>query len=557
MDAVSLCPAPAELRFDQVVVSPDAITVVATARRAAVPCPLCRGLSRRIHSGYIRTLADLPWHGRRVRLEAHVRRFFCDTPGCRRRIFTERLPDTAASHARRTTRAAAALEVIGFALGGRPGARLAAALGLVGGAWAILAHVRAAPEAEHGTPRVLGVDDWSLRRGQRFGTILLDLERHAVIDLLPDREAATFAAWLRAHPGVELISRDRGGAYAEGARQGAPHAVQIADRFHLLRNLMAALERACTRHQAALRTSAEATHPKAAKPLPKDVTRKRRYSGLPANRPGPTKAEQLSIGRRARRLARYEQVVALRAGGMSKSGVARTLGLDRRTVDTWLAAGRFPERAPRARPPHVLERFADFIAERYDAGLDNGAQLARELRARGFTGNDLAARRYLAELRRTRPRGSSGPSSPTGAAPPSALFPAAVVPSPRETAWLLRNADTKPDDLSAEQRAYVTAVCEQCPALARARRLADEFVHMLERSDANALGPWLAAAEQSELKAFAAGIRRDQDAVLAAVLFQWSNGQVEGQVHRLKLLKRAMYGRASFALLRKRVLRAA
>lgn len=550
-DASPLCPAPVELELDHVAFRAPELVVTARARRRVVACPCCGGAATRVHSRYERTVADLPWHGLRVRLRLHVRRFFCDALECPRRIFTERLPTTAAPYARRTVRAAGALELIGFALGGRPGARLAAALGLAGGPWAILARVRAAPEVAPPTPRVLGVDDWSLRRGQRFGTILLDLERHAVIDLLPDREAATFAAWLAAHPGVEIISRDRGGAYAEGARRGAPDAVQVADRFHLLRNLMDALERACARHHAALRTAAAITRPT---PPRNEETRRRRYSGLPNNRPGPTKAEQRGAERRARRLARYEQVVALRAGGMSKLGIARTAGLDPRTVDTWLAAGHFPERAPKARQPHRLDPHADFIARRYDEGLTNAAQLARELRELGVNTSDQAVRRYLTDLRRVRPRGGGAQS----AAAPARVTAAA--PSPRETAWLLRNADRAPDELGDDERAFVATVCEQCPALADARTMVDEFARLLERHDADALFAWLTAAERSEvreLRAFAAGVRRDQDAVLAAVLFPWSNGQTEGQVHRLKLLKRAMYGRAKFDLLRKRVLHAA
>lgn len=496
MDPPLLCPAPAELRLDRIVVSPAAITVVTTGRRDAVRCPLCGKLSRRVHSRYTRALADLPWHGVRVRLEAHVRKFFCGAPACRRRIFTERLPQTARPHARRTTRAAAALEVIGFAVGGRPGARLATALGLAGGAWAILARVRAAPEGEHATPRVLGVDDWALRRGQRYGTILIDLERRAVIELLPDREAATLAAWLAAHPGVELISRDRGGAYAEGARRGAPDAIQIADRFHLVRNLTDALERACARHHTVLRTVAEATHPK---PLPKEAVRRRRYSGLPTNRPGPTQAEQQGAERRARRLARYAHVVALRAGGMSKSGIARTVGLDRRTVDTWLAAGHFPERAARARLPHLLDRVDAYAVERYEAGLDNATQLHRELRERGYRGSAGTVRRYLADLRRTRPRGSP---------PPPTSSRSAALPSPRETAWLLRNADAKPADLTPEEKTYVEALCTQCPDLARARALADEFVRLLGRRDANALGSWRRSRASSRRSRPASGAIR-------------------------------------------------
>ena len=545
MDAPPLCPAPTELRLEHLVILPEAITIVATAHRRAVPCPLCGTLARRIHSRYARMLADLPWHGVRVRLELHVRKFCCTVPGCPRRIFTERFAETARPYARRTMRAATALEVIGFALGGRPGERLAQALGLAGGAWTILERVRQAPERAPVAPRVLGVDDWAMRRGQRYGTVLVDLERHCRVDLLPDREAATFAAWLRAHPGVAFIARDRSGTYAEGARAGAPSAIQIADRFHLVKNLMEALEHACTRHHAALRTAADATHPK---PLPKEAVRKRRYSGLPHNLAGPTKTEQLGAERRARRVARYEQVVALASGGMPKKRIARTVGLARRTVITWLAAGHFPERQPRARRPHRLDGYAAYIYERYDAGLDNAAQLARELRARGYTGPDQTVVRYLAELRRTRPRGAPGSPPMRGSAP---------VPSPRATAWLLRNADAKPEALTAEERAYVEVLGTGCPALARVRALATEFVQMLERHDPNALEPWLAEAEQSEFRAFAHGLRRDQDAVLAAMLFPWSNGQVEGQVNRLKLLKRSMYGRSGFALLRQRVLHAA
>jgi hypothetical protein len=358
----------------------------------------------------VRTLDDLPWHGVRVRIEAHVRKFFCDTPGCPRHIFTERLSETTVPHARRTSRAATALEVIGFALGGRPGERLAVAMGLTGGAWAMLERVRAAPEGKEVAPRVLGVDDWAMRRGQRYGTILTDLERHVVIDLLADREAETLATWLVAHPGIEIISRDRGGAYADGARRAALGAIQVADRFRRLTNLMDAPERACARHHAALGKPAEATHPT---PLPKEAVGTRRYSGLPHTRPGLTREEQRSAERRTRRLARYDTVVALRAGGIPRTRIAERVGLDRRTVSVWLAAGGFPERAERARRPHRLDAYAEFICGHYDAGLDTAAQLLRELREREYSGPYQTVLRYLAEMRRTRPRGVAG-GTPTG-----------------------------------------------------------------------------------------------------------------------------------------------
>jgi len=274
MDALTaspLCPAPLELQLADIRFAAPELIVTATARRRVVACPKRGHASTRVHSKYRRTLADLPWHGLRVRLDVHVRRFFCDVPGCKRWIFTERLPKTAVPYARRTARAASALEAIGLPLGGRAGARLAAALGLAGAPSEILSilstiHVaadegdeadqgrdRAGDRAEAATPRVLGVDDWAWRKGQRYGTILVDLERHRVIDLLTDRAPDTLVAWLWAHPGVEFISRDRAGRYADAARRGAPNAIQIADRFHLLRNLTDAAQHALERHHTDVR----------------------------------------------------------------------------------------------------------------------------------------------------------------------------------------------------------------------------------------------------------------------------------------------------------------
>lgn len=543
MDTRPLCPAPAELRLDRLVVSPEAITVVVRARPPSARCPLCGHSTSRVHARYTRCLADLPWHGLRVRFEVHVRKFRCALPGCRRRIFCERLPATTVPYGRRTCRAEAALAAIGFALGGRPGAHLAQGLGLAIGATALLARLRGAPAPEIPTPRVLGVDDWAWRRGQRYGTVLVDLERHRVIDLLPDREAATLAAWLRAHPGVELLSRDRAGAYAEAARQGAPAAIQIADRFHLVCNLTAALDRVCQRHAPAIRTALAAV----ASPPPLTVaeTRRRRYSGLPANRPGPTRAEQQGAERRARRVARYEAVVALRAHGRSLAAIAREVDLDRRTVSTWLAAVQFPERKPRPPPVRTAtEPFAAEIAARYAAGQDNAAAMARGLRPLGYTGSDQGVRRRLAWLRRTQPRGAS----PELAVVRRAAF------TPRQLVWWLRTPDV---ELEGDAREAVTAVCTTLPGVAEARRLVLAFGALLTARDGAGLDPWLVAAEQSDLHAFAVGVRRDHDAVLAAIIFPWSQGQVEGQVQRLKLLKRAMYGRAGFPLLRARVLHAA
>jgi len=255
MDAFSatpLCPSPIELQLDQIAFHAPDLIVTASARRRVVACPLCGHASKRIHSHYQRTLADRPWHGLRVRIDLRVRRFFCDMPGCRRCIFTERLPHTATAYARRTARASSALDAIAAALGGRAGARLAQALGIAVSPSTALAGLMKRPRQSEAPapPRVVGIDDWAQKKGTRYGTIVVDLERHQVIDVLPDREPETVATWLAAHPTIEFISRDRASGYADAAMQGAPRAIQIADRFHLLRNLTEAAQRAVERHHA-------------------------------------------------------------------------------------------------------------------------------------------------------------------------------------------------------------------------------------------------------------------------------------------------------------------
>lgn len=525
-------------------IEPDHVTLelISTFRQAF--CPACGRPAQRIHSRYARTLADLPWMGTAVRLHLGVRRFFCDTPTCPQQTFAERLPGVAAAHARKTCRLAQVLVRIGLSDGGEAGARLSVHLAMPTSGDTILRLIHRTPVPTGDPLSVLGVDDWAWRKGQRYGTILCDLERHQVVDLLPERSADTLAFWLKIHPGISLISRDRGGYYAQGARQGAPQARQVADRFHLLCNLREVLVRLLDRHipdlREAARIWAEAPPPPTASGTgPEPVV----------ERLSLTRAEQAQVDSRARRQERYEQVIALHRQGTSIRQIARQMGMHRQTVRRFLNAGQLPERASR-RYPRRTDPFVDHLGQRWQEGCRNARQLTQELREQGFHGSYYMVRRRIAAWRRTDDPPTRGPK-----AKPSS--PKQIQrPSSRRVAWLLLGAA---EDQSNREQAFLACLWKQCPQIKRATELAQEFIQMVRERRVERLADWMLKTHgpevPRELGVFADGLQQDVDAIRAALSLEWSNGQVEGQINRLKLIKRQMYGRAGFELLRRRVLK--
>ncbi|WP_240634627.1 MULTISPECIES: ISL3 family transposase [Streptomyces] len=311
------------------------VDVVARGRAAGAACPDCGRFSDRVHDSYQRRLKDLPLGEQSVVIRLTVRRFICGAQDCPRRTFAEPFTQLTAPYARFTTRLNHILERVGLALAGRAGARLADQLGLHAGRMTLLRSVTALPDPQFSTPRVLGVDDFAIRRGHTYSTVLTCGETHRVVDVLPTREAGPLTAWLAAHPGVEVICRDRAGAYAQGARLGAPDALQVADRFHLWQGLGRAVETCVAAHRECLRTP---TPPPKTSPLdtPQDE---------PAP-PGPDPA-----GRRAqRKKAAHALVHELLAQGHSRRAIARHLGWVLNTVLRYARAVHWQDTLRENRP---------------------------------------------------------------------------------------------------------------------------------------------------------------------------------------------------------------
>lgn len=550
---VSAClPIPPSFHVATLLRDGEGLTILASSEAIAVPCPLCGQLTDRVHSRYTRSLADLPWATLVVRMQVVVRKFFCANAACPRQIFAERLVGIAQAHARRTDRQREALTAIAFANGGEAGARLARKLGLPISPDTLLRLIRREPDGVLPTPAVLGVDDWALQKGLTYGTILVDLERHRPVDLLPDRSSGSLAAWLQAHPGIEIIARDRAGAYAEGARDGAPVAIQVADRWHLVDNLADVLEAVLRSQEASLQTAAAALWDQArpdeqSRSPPDDIYQgKRRHPQPERWRDRIEAAAEAGV---ARRCANYEQARALHAKGTSVAQIARTVGIARMTLSKYLREG------PPQRKRHtvhgqqrVLAPYEPYLLKRWAEGCHTATVLCREIRAQGFAHSLTTVQRFVNQLRRDGP-------SPTGR--PRTALTKSQGPPPRQVATLILR---RPERRTDEQRAYLKLLTGAEPTIATAIKLTEDFLVMLRRREGARLPEWLAAAEASgidELVRFAGTLREDRAAVQAGLTLRYSNGQTEGQVTRLKLIKRQGYGRANFDLLRKWVLSAA
>jgi transposase len=507
------------------------------SRSTEVACPDCAAVSSAVHSRYIRRPADLPVGGRPVSVLLAVRRFFCPNSRCGRRTFAEQFEDLIGRRRRRTRPLLKMLGAVALAVAGRAGSRLAERMAVTVSRMTLLRLVRALPEQPVVAPRVLGVDDFALLRGSVYATVLLDMDTHRPIDVLGDRTAQTFTAWLRAHPGVEVICRDRASAYAEGARAGAPDAIQVADRFHLWKNLGEAVESTVVAHHACLR-----------EPEPESPTAEAAPPPTP-DAPPPVPDGVLDACGRERRLVtrtreRFTAVQELRAQGLSLGAISRQLGLDHGTVCRFARADTVDELLVKAvNRTSRLDRFKPYVNQRWNEGCHDAARLHTELQALGWHGSAQTVRRYVHSFRSSATAPVKAPAAP-------------VPPKPRRVArWIM----TDPDNLSEGNSMRLKEVLARCPELNATAGHVSGFAVMMRELRGDQLEEWMRRVEADDLPAlhsFLTGIKRDQDAVVAGLTLSWSSGAVEGAVTRIKLLKRIGYGRAKLDLLRKRVLHA-
>jgi transposase len=508
-------------------------------------CPSCGTASSRVQSRYTRTLRDLPSVGRPIRLIMHVRRFFCKKSICTQKIFVERLPNLCRPHAQRTKRLQEALRQLGLTSGGQAGADLGSDLGINGSRDTILRLLRQSPQPAPPEPHVIGLDDWAWKRRLRYGTLICDLERGVPFDLLADRAVETVSAWLKKHPTIDTISRDGSSEYASAIKKGAPQAREVSDRWHLVKNLAACVSVLLTAHLAQLRRAqAAAVRSEQVEPPPSQP-------GRPSQRRAIAQAQ---LARRAERMARYEHILELQKHGLTSAEMALQLGVTQRTIQRWLATGTIPYAGPRKPRARLVDPYKAFLLERWQQGCHNGAQLERELRAKGYKGSGRALYRYLETLEpsgfSSRKRSSASAIRQTVSRELNPL----LTLSAQQATWLFFR---RPEDLKQEELETLRQLRQASPQVGAAYHLVEMFLHMVRERRGVQLDAWLAAVQASHLEAFESfvtGVQKDKDAVLAGLSLPWSNGPVEGNVTRLKLIKRSMYGRAEVDLLKLRVL---
>jgi transposase len=538
MKAAALLALPEGMEIDQIQITETGLVVEVASTTSASCCPLCLEPSSHIHSYYHRTLKDAPCVGRQLQLRLSLRKFLCRNPDCSRKVFTERIPGLAEPWARMTTRLREQITSIGLATCGKGGVRLGDRLGIETSRNPTLRRIMDLPDDPRASVVYLGIDDFAFRRGYQFGTLLVDLESHRPIDLLPDRRAETSAAWMRDNPEIQVVSRDRASGYASAAAEAAPQAIQVADRFHVCKNLTEATQLLLSRCQAEIAAvgshTEEAVQNGDGQPI----------ISIEEWRPKePARVKEARLTRRAGREVRYEQMMQMQSLGLTTKEIASRLGMSERTVRDWKAAGTFPEAKKRRKKSSAFDAFAPYVLKRWQEGEHHGLTLWREIVSLGYTGSERTVYRHIETLKQACVQASFNPNRLRKFSASTAV-------------WLFVRDKKSLDEIEQEDLA---TFCQASPTLKRTYDLVQDFMQMVHKREGHRLDAWLeqvAKSDLAELQSFAAGVEKDKAAVKAGLTWSINNAQVEGQVTKLKLIKRTMYGRAGFPLLRQRVLHA-
>ena len=543
MQVSTLSADPEAIRIVSFISESDSIIIVAQTSRIFGKCPSCQTQSYSLHSNYVRQLTDLPWHGVAIRIHLNTRKFRCRNELCHRKVFCERLPKVVDSYGRKTVRLQELFGILAFISGGEAGAKTAGEIGLKISGDTLLRRIRRTSPLTVENVKVLGVDDFAFRRGEKYGSILIDLEKRKPIDLLPDREAETLAEWLKKHPEIEIISRDRAGSYAAGAKAGAPQAVQVADRFHLLKNLLDGFERFLSRQHQVV---AEVFQ----KVFPSSINRQN--GQLPQTELPTSAAKNLEIEQKAARVAAHEKrfwtVKQLHLDGMPILAIARRLRMSRHTVKKFLAVESAPLRQPHRQRFSPIHRFLPYLQKRWVQEDERSSRaLWKEIKVQGYPGAEATLRHFLQKWREAEDAEIRAQATIKSSAPGRA-------PSIRQIKWLLFGQKKKSSQPWEEL--FLEQLCRESPEIKTTGELVREFHELMTDRQLEGFKRWLEKARASgigELIWFVNGVEQDRAPVEKAFESEWSQGQTEGQVNRLKFLKRQMYGRANFDLLRARV----
>ncbi len=533
---------PAHITILDTAFSASGVLVRLASQALEARCPRCQSLSRSRHSCYTRTAQDLAWSGQSVTLQITTHKWRCRVATCSQHVFAERLDPLLSRSARMTTRFIHLVRTLTLATSGRSASRLMAQLQLPLSSATLLRHIMALPEPVGAPARLIGVDEFSFRRGPRghghhFGTLIVDLERHRVLDLLPDRDVATVATWLRAHPSIQLVSRDRSGTFAQAITAALPHAQQVLDRFHLLQNVRDMLERFFL-------TKRDVLH------LMQRVPAGPSQSASPGSPVADAQQERV-----ARWVQLHRQIHEMAAKQVDVTTMARHFQVSRPTVYRYLRMPHPPTvRQPRAH--RTVDPFIPYILQRWNDGVRNAQLIWRELQTQGYRHSVSNISRFMTLLRRE----SALPMKFRPVLPAQVYdVTTAHVSLPYSAVQVASLVVRQPECRTPSERAYLARLRATDAGIDQTSHLAEQFCAMVRLRQGERLDDWVSdvmAAPLPSLRAFVRSLLKEESALRAGLTLSMSQGQTEGQVHKLKLIKRQGYGRADFALLRHRVLHA-